>query len=270
MSISIGPLAFPVAPLLWLLALALGHWAATRWAHARGGAGAAEQVSMALGLGVLIGFAASRLAFVVSAWPAYGASPTSALDIRDGGWSPWVGVLAASAWLSWRAVRRPPLAPPLIGGGLLALALWAALAFTVGTQRHLPVPDAALVALDGQAARLPELAQGHPSVINLWATWCAPCRVELPALAAAQAARPEVRFLFVNQGESATTVAAFLRAQPYRLHGVWLDAGSATGTLSGSSGLPTTLIYDSRGRLVHRHFGILTEAALHARLAGLR
>jgi thiol-disulfide isomerase/thioredoxin len=271
MSVSLGPLAFPLAPLVWLLALALGLAVATRWARRLQGRPLAEQASWAGWQAALAGFAAARLAFVAAGWSDYAARPWSVLDIRDGGWLLLPGLLAAAAWLAWCAWRTRALARPLLAGATLTLAAWAGLGTAAGLYRALPVPDAPLVALaDGREARLPALARGRPTVINLWATWCVPCRVELPALAAAQAARPDVQFLFVNQGEAAPRVQGYLQTLPFRLDGVWLDVPMKTMQLAGSKGLPTTLIYDGQGRLVHRHFGILTEAALRARLSGLR
>jgi thiol-disulfide isomerase/thioredoxin len=266
-SIQLGPLAFPTAPLLWLAALFAGHALATRWARRRDGAASGQAAGDALWQAALAGFAAARLGFVLPAWSDYAAAPWTTLDLRDGGWEPGWGVLVASAWLAWQAGRRRRTALPLGAGGLAVLLLWAAGSTALGLHRQLPLPGLALVGLDGREARLAALAQGRPTVINLWATWCAPCRAEMPVLAAAQAARPGVQFLFVNQGEEAAEVQRFLQGQRLDLRGVWLDRRAAAGPAFGSSGLPTTLIYDARGQLVHRHFGLITEAALGARLA---
>jgi len=269
LALQIGPLAFPTGPLLWAVGLLLGHTLATRWVRWRLGPEAGQAAGDAYWRSVLLGFVVARLAFVLPAWADYAPSPWSLLDLRDGGWAPGWGVLAASATLALRAGRQRALALPLAAGGMLALLVWAGGSTALGLHRQLPVPDIALTALEGTPARLPDLARGRPTVINLWASWCAPCRVEMPALAAAQAARPDVTFLFVNQGESAATVQRFLQREGLTLTGVWLDARSAAGPAAGSDGLPTTLFFDAEGRLVHRHFGLITEAALKARLAGL-
>jgi thiol-disulfide isomerase/thioredoxin len=116
---------------------------------------------------------------------------------------------------------------------------------------------------------LPEAARGRPVVVNLWATWCGPCRQEMPTLAAAQQQHPSVGFLFVNQGETAATVRAYLAANGLLLQDVLLDARSALGPAVGSGGLPTTLFYDARGRLIDAHFGVLNAPALEARLQRL-
>jgi thiol-disulfide isomerase/thioredoxin len=265
-SIQLGPLALPTAPLLWLLALFASLWLARVWAGRRGGSEAAALAEEALWRAAAVGFAASRLMFVLPAWADYAPTPWALLDLRDGGWAPAYGVLAGAAVLAWHAGRRQTLRTPLAAAGTLALALWGAGAVGLGLHRALPVPDIALVDLDGRAARLPELAQGRPVVVNLWASWCAPCRVELPALAAAQAAHPAVRFLYVNQGEDAATARRFVASLPFALDGVWLDRRGAAALAADSSGLPTTLIFDPEGRLVERHMGSVTEAVLRHHL----
>ena len=114
---------------------------------------------------------------------------------------------------------------------------------------------------DGSTVSLSAFA-GRPLVINLWATWCPPCHREMPVLAAAQRARPEIQFVFVNQGESAEVVARYLAANGLRLSNVVLDPARQTAKTTGSSGYPTTLFYDARGRLRKRHMGELSHATL--------
>jgi thiol-disulfide isomerase/thioredoxin len=104
-------------------------------------------------------------------------------------------------------------------------------------------------------------------VVNLWATWCGPCRAEMPVLAAAQRARPDVRFVFANQGEGPEVVQRYLAAERLALQDVWLDIGSGLGPALGSRGLPTTVFFDADGTRVDAHFGLLNAAALQARLA---
>ena len=66
--------------------------------------------------------------------------------------------------------------------------------------------------------------QGGPLVINLWATWCPPCRREMPVLENAQRMRPDVTFLFVNQAESMQSVSTYLATQGLNLDNVLFDA----------------------------------------------
>ena len=89
-------------------------------------------------------------------------------------------------------------------------------------------------------------------------------------LAAAQQREAAIGFLFVNQGESAAAVRAYLAAEELALREVLLDGGSALGPAVGSRGLPTTLFYDARGRLVDAHVGVLNAASLAGRLRSLQ
>jgi thiol-disulfide isomerase/thioredoxin len=119
---------------------------------------------------------------------------------------------------------------------------------------------------EAPAPTLAGLLDGRPLVVNLWATWCGPCRAEMPVLAQAQAQRPDVRFVFVNQGERPEQVQRYLAAERLALKDVWLDIGSALGPALGSSGLPTTVFFDAQGRQVDAHLGLMNAASLQARL----
>jgi hypothetical protein len=76
--------------------------------------------------------------------------------------------------------------------------------------------------------------------------------------------------LFVNQGESAAAVEAYLATLGTPLREVLLDRGATLGPAVGSRGLPTTLFYDARGELIDAHFGVLNAPALESRLRRLR
>jgi thiol-disulfide isomerase/thioredoxin len=173
-------------------------------------------------------------------WQAYADSPASVIDIRDGGWNLPIGVVAGLAWLLRLGWRTPTQRPALAAGAVVGLVIWGM--GLLMQQRAAPAgyPEVALVALkDGQPATLAQAARGRPVVVNLWASWCGPCRVEMPDLADAQRRHPDIGFLFVNQGESAEKVQAFLARSGLALDEVWLDQGSRLGQAIRSPGLPT-------------------------------
>lgn len=138
-------------------------------------------------------------------------------------------------------------------------------AFEQGTR----LPDIGLRDHRGAPVALHDFI-GKPLVINLWATWCPPCRREMPVLAEAQRNEPDVTFLFVNQGEGAQLINEFLQGERYGLDNVLLDTGGRLGQHIGSSALPTTLFYDAEGRQIGSHLGELSQASLARALESLK
>ncbi|MFH1818696.1 MAG: TlpA disulfide reductase family protein [Pseudomonadota bacterium] len=157
---------------------------------------------------------------------------------------------------------------------LLALAAWVLVWQGVLAGLRLmdnPVlSDMQVTMLSGESANLAALADGKPLVVNLWASWCPPCRREMPVLAAAQQRETGVSFVFANQGENAATVQRYLFASQLDLANVVLDRDTRLGFVAGSGALPTTLFYDAGGRLVATHLGALTTASLESKLKPLR
>src|SRR5690606_8358689 len=94
------------------------------------------------------------------------------------------------------------------------------------------------------------------------ATWCPPCRREMPVLAAAQQRETGVDFIFINQGESAHTVTDYLATEQLQLRNVLLDNPMRLSQAMGVQGMPTTLFFDATGNLVHTHMGELSTATL--------
>ena len=149
--------------------------------------------------------------------------------------------------------------------GLAWIALPGALRF--GRDPTPAVLDALPVAmLAGPANGLVGRAAGRPLVVNLWATWCGPCRHEMPLLAEAQRRHPGIAFAFANQGEDASTAQRYLADSGLALDHVLLDPGKAIGAAIGSRALPVTLFYAADGRLVDTHVGALTAGSLDAAL----
>ncbi|MBM1195477.1 TlpA disulfide reductase family protein [Pseudomonas weihenstephanensis] len=257
LTLTIGSFALAINHLLLILALALATLVG--WRVAKRGGENPESVLFSL---FLLGLLAARIGFVIGYWRYFENDPLQMLDLRDGGFLMWPGLLAvvggAVVW-SWRrtGLRRP------LGWGLgsgLAFWLLASLAsnlYDKGTQ----LPDMALRNANGESVQLSSY-KGGPLVINLWATWCPPCRREMPVLQNAQHQHEDVTFLFVNQGESMQSVSTFLETQGLNLSNVLFDSGGQLGQKVGSMALPTTLFYNAEGRLLASHLGELSQASL--------
>ena len=212
---------------------------------------------------------AGRIAFVAIWFETYRNAPWSIFDIRDGGFTPWAGLVAALLVAIWRGWRRAALRAPLIWGLTAGVLAWAAMSGAADTLNP-SVPTVALKTLAGEPINLAAMAKGKPMVVNLWASWCPPCRREMPVLAAAQRQEADVRFVFVNQGEGATTAQRYLSGGALSLSNVLLDSGAELGRVVGSTALPTTLFYDANGWLVDTHLGELSAASLASKLIQLR
>jgi thiol-disulfide isomerase/thioredoxin len=261
-TLQLGPLALPLAPVLLLVGFLLGGVAGRRLGRRSG-----VDIDPLLWRLLLVGLFVARLAFVLQFQDAYLKAPLDILDVRDGGWAPWAAYAAAAAYalaMGWRgaAVRRP-LAAALAAMGLVWLAgIGLGSAFETAEQR---LPEMSLQSLAGVPVALSQF-EGKPTVINLWATWCPPCRREMPVLLQAQAERPDVNFVFLNQGETASRVQEFLAAQRLPLRNVLLDPRGEAGIRLGHRALPTTLFFDSRGQLLATRVGELSRATLAQRL----
>lgn len=212
---------------------------------------------------LFVGLIAARIGYVVRWWPEYVAAPRSIIAIGDGGFDWWIGLPAAVAFVLWKSRRMRALRRPALMGIAAGMLAWAAAQGTLATlQRTTPSLSALqLEGMDGAAVSF-DKPIGKPVVLNLWATWCPPCRREMPILAQAQANYPGVVFLMVNQGEQAATVRQFLSQQGLTFNHMLLDPLSEAMQTFGSRGLPTTLFFDAQGKLVDSHMGEITAARL--------
>lgn len=211
---------------------------------------------------LLMGAVVARAAFVIQYFQQYAGNIWQIIDIRDGGFLLLPGVIAAVLVGIYRAWRQAPLRIPLATGVAIGLVVWGAgISVQSALQSSQQIPDISVRDINGESVALQDLA-GKPLVINLWATWCPPCRREMPVLAAAQQANPHLRFVFVNQGEGQALVDKFLTQQQLSLDNNFLDTGGRLGQAVGSLSLPTTLFYSADGLLKNNHLGELSQASL--------
>lgn len=255
---SIGPFVISLPRLFLLAGVLIAFGAAALMlrgeARARG--------SSILWTSIFAGAISSRIAYVATHWQHYRDNLFEILQIWDGGLNPVIGIAATFVVAAWLAVRREVGAGRVLASLLVGMCAWGLLhvAESVRDEHSAELADITLSTLDGKPTQLRSFA-GKPVVLNLWATWCPPCRREMPVLSAAQAEHENVHFVFANQNEAAVDVRRFLTAQRLPIENVLLDEG-LLATEYGAPGLPTTLFFDRHGRLQRAHLGELSAPRL--------
>lgn len=156
--------------------------------------------------------------------------------------------------------------PWIAGAALAALAVLASRLPVF--HAHLLHPGDRLTAirvqsLAGQAITL--APRGRPRVINVFATWCPPCRAEMPALRAFAARLRErgIETVGIDQEEDAARVSVF--ARDYRIrYPLFIDTTNVTHDLLGARVIPTTIFVDANGIIRWEHSGPLDSSGFDA------
>jgi cytochrome c biogenesis protein CcmG/thiol:disulfide interchange protein DsbE len=177
--------------------------------------------------------------------------------------------------------RRLGLALPLVIFAVLAGLFWYAL--HAGDPSLLPspligkqVPEFNLPAIDGLSGEKDEvpgfaaqdLAQGEPTIVNFFASWCVECQVEHPTLLAL-ANETGVRLYGVDYKDDPASARRFLGryGNPYARVGA--DISGRTAIDFGVFGVPETYVVTGDGRIAYRHVGPLSEAAIRDKILPL-
>lgn len=128
-----------------------------------------------------------------------------------------------------------------------------------------PAPDFSLSGLDGAKHQLTDY-KGRVTFVNFWATWCGPCRVELPTLEkfVAQQGDKGAMVLAINAGETSDQINTYFTENEISGLNVLLDSNIEVYTAYGINALPTTFIVDKDGIIRYRHFGMLRAEDLQA------
>ncbi len=142
-------------------------------------------------------------------------------------------------------------------GGLAGVACGLSLLLAAGCDRETrpgqlgePAPDFALN--DGQHRVDLRALRGQVVLLNFWATWCAPCLVELPSLEAMQQQMPQVKVVAVDTEDDLANYQTFLARRPPALFTIF-DAGSRSNALYGTFRFPESYLIDKKG-VIRRKF----------------
>jgi peroxiredoxin len=126
-----------------------------------------------------------------------------------------------------------------------------------------PAPDFELQSLDGQTISLRDL-RGRPVLLNFWATWCGPCRIEMPLLQEVSE-DPEwseegLVMLAVNLGETPSLVREFVGKNNLTFT-ILLDTSGKVGTLYNVAAIPMTYFIDEDGIIRETKIGAFVKRA---------
>ena len=213
-----------------------------------------------------VGMAAARAGHVFEKAESFASEPWRAFAVWQGGFA-WGWAVAPAALATVLVLRRPKPIAWAAAVTIVAILVGSAAYLLTTRSPQTPLPNITLAALDGTPVRLQ--ADGRPTVINLWATWCPPCRREMPLLAEVAKAHPEIRFVFANQGEPAAKVGQYLERQGLAWPGLVLDTGQAVPRHYGTLGIPVTLFVAADGRLSSSHLGEISREQLNNNLAAI-
>ena len=171
-------------------------------------------------------------------------------------------------WRVWAAVG---VASALIGVLALVLANVASdpapSASTAGGDR---APDFRLSEVRDESGSVSlEDFKGRPVVLNFWASWCVPCRKEMPALQeVSEGVQDRIAFVGINHQDSRGEALAFLDETGVRFPAGYDPEGS-TAAAYGLYGMPTTIFISPDGRILERHRGEISESQLRREIERL-
>ena len=134
-------------------------------------------------------------------------------------------------------------------------------------------PDFTVQTMDGGDVKLSDFF-GKPVIINFWATWCGPCKVELPAFQAAyEEYGDEIFFLMVNltdgYRDTVETVKEFVADNEYSFP-VYFDTAYNGAEAYSVYSVPLTVMIDKNGTVFQKHLGTMSEAMLQDYIKALR
>lgn len=268
LTVSIGPVSLPLERLLLLVCLAVALIVSGLVARKSKFSTNKSSTDGLIATIFMVSAVVARISFVIQYFEQYRQDWLGMLDIRDGGFDGTAGIISAAILLIWYCWRRPKTRQSLLSGVAAGCGLWLLVSLSLWAIKDTSqqLPKLVVKKLSGQQIALSQVDSNKPRVINLWATWCPPCRREMPVLEQAQQENPKIGVVFVNQGEHPAVVEQFLNNQSLHLDNVVLDSRGMLGNLVGSRALPTTLFVDAKGRLVDAHLGELSRATLTAKL----
>ncbi|SPL70972.1 TlpA family protein disulfide reductase [Acinetobacter stercoris] len=210
---------------------------------------------------ILLGLLCSRIIFIFLHFDQYSGQLVDILKIQDKGFEPVSGICIGIIFFiykNWKINRKIIL---ILLSLVLVFCSISLISLNKIQQKYQIFPDLLLVDLNHQQQELAQF-KGRPLVINLWASWCPPCRREMPVLSQMQQQNPSIHVVLVNQGEDATTIQQYLMKNNLKFKHIYLDRNGELAQRTQMFGLPSTLFFNAKGQLVTTHMGEITSAVL--------
>lgn len=278
---NLGPLLFPTRPLILVLSIFFAIW----FSHWLGGKLQLDknQVKHIAEYTAWCGLLGARLGFVVLNWTAYADAPWTALYVWQPGYLYFSGLLAGSAYALWQVTKMSPklrrsFFKALAGGYLAAGLVFGSAVLSIEFLKQPGIPgtgdratDFKLQNLSAETVQLSDLA-GRAVILNFWATWCPPCRREMPLLDELQKAYGEkgLSVIGVDINESPELVKSYVNTVGVS-YPIWVDAPTGIPGFDrtqeifasyGGVGLPSTLFIDRDGIIQRIYVGELSRGFL--------
>lgn len=220
------------------------------------------------GLMSVAAFVAARIGFVFRHWETYQHNPLRILYIWQGGFELSWAIVAAFLTVFF---LRPWLHRVIALGALAISSIVIFLVFSITAKPNVQdLPDIQLASLNhNNYVNLSSYAD-ELLVINLWATWCGPCRREMPVLKQAISDYPDIQFYFINQGESEQLVSQYLNEESLSsiANEVLMDSHYEVSDYYQTLGTPVTLFFN-KNSLKAKHVGEISAELLTDRLRQL-
>jgi thiol-disulfide isomerase/thioredoxin len=154
-------------------------------------------------------------------------------------------LMAGSTFLVWRAGRAAPAATAQAGPPVIRFA-----------SNPEPAPGLVIHDLAGKVTSMDDL-KGKVVLVNFWATWCPPCRAEIPALIKLQEEhRDRLQIIGISEDDDLEEVHEFVKKVGIN-YPVVMATPELVAAYGGVVALPTTFVVDTEGRIVQRHLGLL-------------
>lgn len=261
-AIVIGPMVFApekfaaiVGVLVFLVATSILAWRMDR------------VISIWSSRALFFGLIAGRLGYVLLHWQTFSDEPLRAFAFWQGGFEPFAA-LGGIVLASLLTIRSARVGVAAAGALIVSLVIWGGLTELTRATMGQPAPTFTLQRLNGQPISVLE-NDGKPIVLNLWASWCPPCRREMPLLAESEARYRDVVFLLVNQGEGAEKIRTYLEREHLSFNHILLDPARRMSLHYAVPGMPVTLFLRPDGSLAKLHMGEISREALNAGIADI-